>query len=46
MFSATLKHTIKNILPDKARDMNIVSDLAIVAQKYSKIFTQEEKKFQ
>ena len=46
MFSATLKHTIKKILPDKTGEKNVVSDLAISAQKYPKIVTQEEKKFQ
>ena len=48
MFSATLKHTIKTkkILPDKTGEKNVLSDLAISAQKYPKIVTQEEKKFQ
>ena len=48
MFSATLKHTIKakKILPDKTGEKNVSSDLAISAQKYPKIVTQEEKKFQ
>ena len=48
MFSATLKNTIKTkiILPDKTGKKNVLSDLAILAQKYPKIVTQEEKKFQ
>ena len=46
MFSATLKHTIKKKLPDKTGEKNFVSDLAISAQKYPKIVTQEKKKFQ
>ena len=48
MFSATLKHTIKTkkILPDNNGEKNVSSDLAISAQKYPKIVTQEEKKFQ
>ena len=46
MFSATLKHTIKKIFPDKTGEKNALSDLAISAQKYPKIVTQEEKKFQ
>ena len=43
LFSATLKLTIKKHI---TRQKNIVSDLAISAQKYPKIVTQEEKKFQ
>ena len=49
IFSATLKHTIKTktILPDKTGEKNhVLSYLAISAQKYPKIVTQEEKKFQ
>ena len=48
MFSATLKNTIetKIISLDKAGEKNFLSDLAISAKKYSKIVTQEEKKFQ
>ena len=48
MFSATLKHTIKTkkVLPDNNGEKNVSSDLAISAQKYPKIVTQEEKKFQ
>ena len=33
-------------LPDKTGKKNVVSDLAISAQKYPNIVTQEEKKFQ
>ena len=36
----------KKILPDKTGEKNVASDLAISAQKYPKIVTQEEKKFQ
>ena len=36
----------KKILPDKTGEKNVLSDLAISAQKYPKIVTQEEKKFQ
>ena len=48
MFSALLKHTIKTkiILSDKSGEKNVLSDWAILAQKYPKIVTQEEKKFQ
>ena len=48
MFSATLKHTVKtkkNIIPDNNGEKNVSSDLAISAQKYPKIVTQEDKKF-
>ena len=44
MFSATLKHTIKKILPGKTGENNVMSDLAISALKYPKIVTQEEQK--
>ena len=48
MFSELLKHTIKTkiILSDKTGERNVLSDLATLAQKYPKIVTQEEKKFQ
>ena len=36
----------KKILPDKTGEKNVVSYLPISAQKYPKIATQEEKKFQ
>ena len=46
MFSATHKHTIKKMLPDKTGEKIVVSDLPISAQKYPKFVTQKEKKFQ
>jgi hypothetical protein len=36
----------KNIIPDNNGEKNVSSDLAISAQKYPKIVTQEDKKFQ
>ena len=36
----------KKILPDKTGEKNVVSDLAISAQKYPNIVTKEENKFQ
>ena len=42
MFSATLKNTIKNITRQEG---NVLSDLAISAQKYAKIITKEWEKF-
>ena len=49
-FTCLLEHSnipsTKKILPDKTGEKNAVSDLAIAAQKYPKIVTQEEKKFQ
>ena len=36
----------QNKLPDKTEEKNVVSYLAIYAQKYPNIVTQEENKFQ
>ena len=36
----------KNIIPDNNGEKNVSSELAISAQKYPKIVTQEDKKFQ
>ena len=49
MFSATQKKTFNqyiNCSLDKAWEGNAESDLAISAQKYPKIVTQEKEKFQ
>ena len=46
MFSATLNKQLKKMLPDKTGEKNVVSYQAISVQKYPKIVTQEEKKFQ
>ena len=35
----------QNKLPNKTGENNVVSDLAISAQKYPTVVTQEEKKF-
>ena len=48
-FTCSVQHSnipSKKKLPDKTGEKNAVSDLAILAQKYPKIVSQEEKKFQ
>ena len=45
-FTCLMQHldmqAIQNKLPDKTGEKNVVSDLAISAQKYPKIVTQQE----
>ena len=44
-FTCLVQHSnipSKKILPDKTGEKNVVSDLAISAQKYPNIVTQEE----